>query len=149
MSRLSSQKANLMPFTQLIYCSIPALADEGQNQVLASIMDTAVRLNHRNGITGCLGYSQDWFLQAIEGQGAAVSETYTRIARDQRHSDIRTLLTRETRNTSFPEWSMISVPLGEASAAARGGTPLSPSTTPPLQLLIWLMNLADAIRMKR
>jgi hypothetical protein len=138
-----------MTFVQLIYCSTPCPTDGEQKEVVAPIMEAAVRHNKRNGITGCLGYSQDWFLQVIEGPEAAVAETYTRIARDQRHSDVRTLLTREIRNRSFPEWSMVSVPLGETSAAARGGSPISPGKTPPLQLLMWLMNMADSVRMNQ
>jgi Sensors of blue-light using FAD len=138
-----------MPFTQLIYCSRPSLDDEVHPQGLASIMNTAIRHNSRNGITGCLGHSRKWFLQVIEGTEAAVAETYLRIESDRRHSDVRTLLVREIRNRSFPEWSMLSVPLDESAAAARGGSALSPETTPPLQLLMWLMNVTDAMRMQR
>jgi hypothetical protein len=138
-----------MPFTQLIYCSRPRLPEEGRSQALESIMDTAGRRNSHHEITGCLGHSRDWFVQVIEGPEAAVAETYDRIARDKRHSDVRKLLTREIRNRSFPEWSMMSVTLDEATAVVPGGTPLSPETTPPLQLLMGLMNAADARRMKR
>jgi Sensors of blue-light using FAD len=138
-----------MPITQLIYCSRPRLPEEERSQMLASIMDAACRRNSHNEITGCLGHSRDWFLQVIEGPDAAIAETYERIGRDTRHSDIRTLLTREIRNRSFPEWSMMSVPLDDAAASASGGIAFSPDTTPPLQLLMWLMNAADAKRMKR
>jgi hypothetical protein len=138
-----------MPITQLIYCSRPHLPEEGRFQALASIMDTAGRRNSHHEITGCLGHSRDWFLQVIEGPEAAVAETYARIARDTRHSDVRKLLTREIRNRSFPEWSMMSVALDEATAVVPGGSALSPDTTPPLQLLMGLMNAADARRMKR
>jgi hypothetical protein len=138
-----------MPITQLIYCSRPRLPEEGRSQALASIMDTAGRRNSHHEITGCLGHSRDWFLQVIEGPEAAVAETYARIARDTRHSDVRKLLTREIRNRSFPEWSMMSVALDEATAVVPGGSALSPDTTPPLQLLMGLMNAADARRMKR
>jgi hypothetical protein len=138
-----------MPITQLIYCSRPHLPEEGRSQALASIMDTAGRRNSHHEITGCLGHSRDWFLQVIEGPEAAVAETYARIARDTRHSDVRKLLTREIRNRSFPEWSMMSVALDEATAVVPGGSALSPDTTPPLQLLMGLMNAADARRMKR
>jgi Sensors of blue-light using FAD len=138
-----------MPFTQLIYCSRPHLSESRHQNELASIMETAGRRNSHNEITGCLGHSRDWFIQVIEGPDAAVAETYGRIGRDTRHSDIRTLLTREIRNRSFPEWSMISVPLDDAAASANGGIAFSPDATPPLQLLMWLMNAADAKRMKR
>lgn len=142
-----------MPFMQLIYCSKPRLSDGGQAEVLAAIMESAARHNSRNAITGCLGYSRDWFIQVIEGPEAAVAETYARIGHDNRHSGVRTLLTREIRSRSFPEWSMASVSLDEA--VPFGGIGLatagvfSPDTAPPLQLLMWLMNAADAKRMKR
>jgi hypothetical protein len=137
-----------MPFTQLIYCSRPNLADGGHRHELASILDAAMRLNNRNGITGCLGHSPNWFIQVIEGPEAAVGETYSRIGLDTRHSGVRTLLTRAIRNRSFPEWSMLSVDLDE-SATVGGNAALSPETTPPLQLLMWLMNAADKMRMQR
>jgi Sensors of blue-light using FAD len=142
-----------MPFMQLIYCSRPRLPEEERPQTLASIMDAASRRNSIDEITGCLGHSRDWFLQVIEGPEAAVAQTYIRIGRDTRHSDVRTLLTREIRNRSFPEWSMASVSLYEAasfgSVSTFTGSALSPETTPPLQLLMWLMNAADTMRMKR
>jgi Sensors of blue-light using FAD len=138
-----------MPFIQLIYCSKPRLPDAVQPDALASIMDTAARINSHNEITGCLGHSRDWFLQVIEGPDAAVMETYARIGRDTRHSDVRNLLTREIRNRSFPEWSMASVSLDEAAPFGVIGAVISPETTPPLQLLMWLMNAADKKRMKR
>ncbi len=138
-----------MPYTQLIYCSRARLSEGRHGDELASIMNTAIRLNGQNGITGCLGHSRNWFLQVIEGPEAAVAETYTRIERDTRHSDVRILLTREIRNRSFPEWSMMAVPLDEAAASASGGIAFSPDTTPPLQLLMGLMNAADAKRMNR
>ncbi len=138
-----------MPFKQLIYCSRPSAPVGGQQEALASIMDTAARINSHNEITGCLGHSRDWFIQVIEGPEAAVTETYTRIGRDTRHSDVRILLTREIRNRSFPEWSMASVSLDEAAPFGVVDTVMSPETTPPLQLLMWLMNKADKMRMKR
>jgi hypothetical protein len=138
-----------MPFTQLIYCSRPSLPDARHHEMLASIMDIAVRHNSRNAITGCLGHSKDWFLQVIEGPEVAVAETYSRIELDQRHSDVRILLTREIKNRSFPEWSMMSVPLDDSATAFRAGGAFSPLTIPALQLLMRLMNAADAKRMKR
>jgi hypothetical protein len=138
-----------MPFMQLIYCSRPCLPEDERQQALESIMDTAGRRNSLHEITGCLGHSRDWFVQVIEGPEAAVAETYGRIAQDKRHSDVRKLLTREIRNRSFPEWSMMSVTLDDAIAAVPGGNAFSPETTPPLQLLMGLMNAADARRMKR
>jgi Sensors of blue-light using FAD len=138
-----------VPFAQLIYCSRTRLPEDKHQDELASILDTAMWFNRQNEITGCLGHSRDWFVQVIEGPESAVAETYGRIAQDRRHSDVRKLLTREIRNRSFPEWSMMSVTLDDAIAAVPGGNTLSPETTPPLQLLMGLMNAADARRMKR
>jgi hypothetical protein len=138
-----------MSFVQLIYCSARNQNAGNEKQMLDSIMNSAVRINLENGITGCLGYNKEWYLQVLEGEQSMVDETYGRIAGDNRHSNVTKLLTREIRNRSFPEWSMLAVQLAQEPAALGGGSPISPLTTPPLQLLMWLMNLTDSVRLNR
>ncbi len=142
-----------MPMLQLMYCSRPRLLATGQSQELASIVGSAVRHNDLNGITGCLCHNADWFLQIIEGSDAAVTETYGRIGQDKRHASLKTLLTRPIRNRSFPEWEMIALSLEQItpglSTAPGAGVPITPDSTPPLQLLMWMMDKTDTLRMKR
>jgi len=92
-----------MPFVQLTYASRPFGFDEG---VLAGILLDARRCNERDGITGALICRQDLFLQLLEGPPEAVDAAYQRIARDDRHVEVRRLTRRETGSRMFPDWAM-------------------------------------------
>jgi hypothetical protein len=88
---------------QLIYLSdlLP-----GQEKGLTSILETSVRRNGEDGITGMLLYIGGNIMQVLEGEENAVRRTYERIGRDPRHRNI-VLLTEETMTTrDFPDWRM-------------------------------------------
>jgi len=92
-----------MPLVQLIYASRPFGFDEA---VLGTILLDARRCNTRDSITGTLIARQDLFLQLLEGQAEAVDAAYTRIARDDRHIDVRRLTRRVISERLFPDWAM-------------------------------------------
>jgi hypothetical protein len=92
-----------MSLIQLIYASDLAENDE---QSLTAILASAVRHNQKNGVTGMLVYSNNRFLQVLEGESAVVEETYSRIAADGRHKKIVPLLTETIATRSFDRWSM-------------------------------------------
>ena len=92
-----------MSFTQLIYVSDLVNQNEAE---LGPILESAVRHNRQDGITGMLLYAGGNFLQVLEGEQSTVEKTYQRICRDPRHSNI-TLLTEETvAERHFSDWSM-------------------------------------------
>ena len=89
--------------TQLIYASEPFGFDDA---MLDGILLQARRNNSRDGLTGALIVRADLYLQLIEGPDSAISATYTRISRDNRHLGV-TLLVRETvSQRMFPAWTM-------------------------------------------
>ncbi len=92
-----------MTFHQLIYVSDLVGDDEGQ---LAPILESAVRHNTEDGITGMLLYSGGNFLQVLEGPKDAVDATYERICQDPRHRNTTLLLEQDVPERQFGSWSM-------------------------------------------
>lgn len=62
--------------------------------------------NFHNNVTGFLIFDKISFVQVLEGERAAVEDTYARILGDTRHADITLVATREIDARDFPEWSM-------------------------------------------
>jgi hypothetical protein len=92
-----------MPVVQLIYASRPFGFDAG---VLDDILLTARRNNARSGLTGALVCRHDLFLQLLEGPRAAVTATFGRILRDDRHVEVSLLWCGDAAERMFPDWSM-------------------------------------------
>ena len=92
-----------MAFTQLIYASDLVNQDETQ---LAHMLESAVRHNREDDITGMLLYSGGNFLQVLEGAQDQVRQTYQRICTDPRHTNILILTQEEVAERHFADWSM-------------------------------------------
>jgi hypothetical protein len=65
------------------------------------ILSGARRRNAETGITGILFYLEGNFLQLLEGEEPALSETYQRIAKDQRHRNLIKLVDGTISQRSF------------------------------------------------
>ena len=94
-----------MPITQIIYASRPFGFDAA---LLAGILMDARRCNTRDGITGALICRDDLFLQLLEGPDEVVKAAFGRIARDDRHVEVRCLARRTLGDDGrlFPRWAM-------------------------------------------
>lgn len=92
-----------MAFAQLIYVSDLVNKDETE---LGPILESAVRHNSADGITGMLLYSDGNFLQVLEGIPENARATYERICQDRRHRNITLLTEEEVPERQFPHWSM-------------------------------------------
>ena len=88
----------------LAYASV-ATRSLARDEVLA-ILAKARRTNDQLGVTGILLYVDDTFFQVLEGQPAAVTDLYDRIARDHRHTRILRLIQEPIAARAFPDWSM-------------------------------------------
>jgi hypothetical protein len=89
---------------QLIYRSQPFGFDEA---MLAGILLSARRNNPRLDVTGALICRHDLYLQLIEGPGPAIEALFARIAADDRHNDVRLLLSTAVDRRMFPDWAML------------------------------------------
>ena len=75
--------------------------------VVESILAQSRAHNPRLGITGILCYSEDLFLQALEGGRDEVCELYNTIVRDDRHTNVRILTYEEISERRFGNWSLL------------------------------------------
>jgi hypothetical protein len=115
-------------------------------------MSQADRLNRVGGVTGCLAHTKNHFLQLLEGPPANVDDTFVRIRKDCRHTDVEILLTRPVRSRAFPDWRMGKFDLSGHDAPSAFQTigltmAFSIESTPPSQLLLLLMAIADHKRL--
>lgn len=89
---------------RLLYASRPAAPLT--TAVVDSILAQSRTHNPRLGITGVLCYSQDLFLQVLEGGRDEVCELYNTIVRDERHDHVRILSYEEIAERRFGNWTM-------------------------------------------
>jgi hypothetical protein len=88
---------------QLIYSSDAACDID---QEIDLIMAASTRNNPQQGITGLLVYSDDIFLQVLEGEEKTVQACYERIRQDPRHTDCDVVHSHAVSKRSFPKWAM-------------------------------------------
>ncbi|MBW6522512.1 BLUF domain-containing protein [Sphingomonas sp. RHCKR47] len=79
----------------------------GQQGTLTSIVQAAAGRNRSATIAGMLWSDDHTFVQALEGEEAAVMITMPRILADHRHTDVEMVETRPIQAPRFGAWSMI------------------------------------------
>ncbi len=89
------------------YSSRPFGYDSG---ILHGILSDARRANLRDGITGALICRSDIYLQWLEGPEDKVRAALDRIARDDRHLDLRLHLAEPASERLFAAWAMLHDP---------------------------------------
>lgn len=89
---------------RVIYCS-QATHDVSPEELVA-LLEVSRRNNEAVGLSGMLLYSSQSFLQVLEGDPAALEETYRRIGADARHANLRLLMDAEVTAPLFPDWTM-------------------------------------------
>lgn len=78
--------------------------------LLSGILLDARKHNIRDGITGALVCRHDIYLQLLEGPKAAVNAAVERIERDDRHVDLKILLSEPISTRLFGDWAMLHDP---------------------------------------
>lgn len=73
---------------------------------ILDILEESRERNKKSGITGMLLYVKENFFQVLEGEDKDVLQTYERIEKDQRHSNIILIEKLNISRRTFPEWSM-------------------------------------------
>lgn len=73
---------------------------------IGRILATARLRNAADGLTGLLLYSNDSFLQVLEGETDAVRRTFARIREDPRHRELTVLADGPVDGRRHPGWSM-------------------------------------------
>jgi len=80
-----------------------------------SILEQSRAHNPKLGITGLLCFSDDLFIQVLEGGRDEVCELYNMIVRDERHQNVRILSFEEIRERRFGNWTMGHVNLAKVN----------------------------------
>jgi len=73
---------------------------------LENLIDHSRKANYLVGITGCLIYQDQTFMQMIEGSRSQVEILIARIALDPRHRKVTIVLQGTAQRRVFPDWSM-------------------------------------------
>ncbi len=95
--------------------------------------------NGEAGITGCLLYENERFMQMLEGERSAVLETFERIRDNALHARVRVVMQGPARRRVFTHWSML---LPDDTAARRHAPDFAGWQAQPLQFDV----LADDAR---
>jgi blue light- and temperature-responsive anti-repressor len=97
-----------MDLIQLVYHSRMVIARSGLSRLaeFSLIHKIAVKNNRFNGISGFLVFSKDKFIQVLEGERKLVFQTFERIKRDDRHTDVTVLDVTPCKSRVFPDWLM-------------------------------------------
>ena len=85
------------------------------DEVVAEVVAASTRNNRLRGVTGLLLVHRGWFLQVLEGPLEAVDDTFDRIRRDPRHTDIRTVADLPIAARAFGDWTMSAERLDEVA----------------------------------
>jgi hypothetical protein len=85
--------------------------------VYDSILEQSRARNPKLGITGILCFSENLFIQVLEGGRDEVCELYNSIVRDGRHQHVRILGFEEIRERRFGNWTMGQVNLAKVNPA--------------------------------
>ena len=93
-----------MALIHLIYVS-SALKEQNDTE-LDAILESAVRHNRLQNITGMLLYAGGNFLQVLEGEDTDVDQIFSVIEKDPRHHGIIVLEREAIPARSFEQWSM-------------------------------------------
>lgn len=91
-------------FHKLIYTST-ALKPFSEDE-LEGLMVQARQKNQDFGITGCLIYHQNLFIQYLEGRKCLLEHVFSSIMKDVRHQNIQVLCRGHVDWRAFKDWSM-------------------------------------------
>jgi hypothetical protein len=81
------------------------------------IIGSSISRNRSVGLTGLLLTVQGHFIQALEGNVAAVRATYARIAMDPRHRDLHIIAQGPAGKRLFGDWNMCARSLAPSDKA--------------------------------
>lgn len=128
----NNNKSKQLSFTQVVPNNpdgkLPELSQDGQYirliyksepvgklsiMEMVGLMDLAAANNQRLGISGLLFFSQQEFVQVLEGPAAEVHTLYGKILKDPRHDNSRLVSLHEITERLFPAWSMKSITLSQ------------------------------------
>jgi len=94
---------------RLIYRSRNQIPAEQRKVELGALFGKARSNNKKHDITGALLLSDDWFVQALEGDETAVRDLFAHIEKDYRHDAVSVVESGGVPERVFSKWSMARV----------------------------------------
>ena len=85
--------------------------------VVDAILEQSRRNNLRQGITGILCFSEEMFIQVLEGGRDEVCDLFSAIVCDKRHRGVRILVYEEISERRFGGWNMGQVNMTKVNPA--------------------------------
>lgn len=85
---------------------ISEATDDFKKEMLSDILETARKFNKEKGITGLLLYTNETFIQNLEGSKEDVMNLYLKIKQDKRHCSVFEIYSEELEERNFENWSM-------------------------------------------
>ena len=73
---------------------------------LSRLLEECREYNAAHGVTGMLLYSNETFVQVLEGEERVIDELLDRIEVDTRHTDIKLLSRRRIEKREYSGWNM-------------------------------------------
>lgn len=73
---------------------------------LDEILQISRKNNFKNDITGLLIYSKGNIIQFLEGEESNVKDLYKKIEADNRHKNLKVIISGDSVERYFPEWLM-------------------------------------------
>ncbi|MBK6660021.1 MAG: BLUF domain-containing protein [Proteobacteria bacterium] len=97
----------------MIHCIYASTASRAYRpQELTDMLNDARARNLARGVSGILLYIDGNFFQVLEGEASVVDALYARIARDERHTRVTTIMREPIARRAFADWSMGFAELG-------------------------------------
>ena len=93
-----------MDLVRLIYSS--RKKDNLEVPGLLKLLDQATESNRQNKITGLLCFTDNIFLQVLEGSSSSVNQLYRKIIVDQRHTEVSLINYSFISKREFSDWAM-------------------------------------------
>jgi hypothetical protein len=102
---------------RLVYSSRFTGPERALGETLRSVIAQSIQKNRMVDVTGFLLAGEGRFLQLLEGREDAVRETYDRIGKDSRHTDLVLIQEGAAERRLFRDWNMGQHRLGLADRA--------------------------------
>jgi hypothetical protein len=93
-----------MALSQLVYVSRATY--RLSRMEISGLAKSSASRNAKCGLTGLLLCSGGQFLQLLEGDPASVAERFSRIEKDERHTDVLKLMFARCETRLFGDWNM-------------------------------------------
>lgn len=136
-----------MPMLRLVYFSQNQIdpARGSVVRVLSQILAASNCNNRLNDITGALVFDEQWFIQALEGERAAVWATFDRLREDERHSDVVVAEAVDLKARMFGNWWMGLATRGAATESAFQPFLRNGRLDPPAMSATDMLSLMEAL----